>query len=88
MIHGFISFVSALILGILSPWCCFLPAAFYLGREHSQAEYRYMSAHHTKRENSPWYCGWLPESWNQKAILDAVLPFLMGLLVFVLFGSV
>jgi len=75
--------VHALITAI---WCvvCILfklplaillfPSAFYLGREITQAEYRYIEAHGRKRANCPWWCGFMPEAWTLKGLLDWILP--------------
>ena len=51
-----------------------LAVAFYFGREHAQAEYRYIEAHGGKRESCPWYCGFLPEAWTVKGLLDWLFP--------------
>jgi hypothetical protein len=76
MIHAIISLVICAVLVLTGfPWAaCFIPAFFYVGREHSQAEYRYIESHGKKRANCPWYCGFLPSAWTAKGILDWVLP--------------
>lgn len=56
----------------------FVGAYFFLGREVAQAEYRYIESHGGKREECPWYCGFLPESWNLKAVLDWNIPMLIA----------
>ena len=64
------------------PWAaCIWPAAFYLGREHAQAEYRYIEKHGGKRDDCPWYCGWLPESWTAKGLMDCLLPLAVSMAV-------
>lgn len=55
-----------------------LAAAFYVGREVTQAEYRYIQAHGGKRADCPWYCGLFPSAWNLKSILDWSLPLLIA----------
>lgn len=76
MIHAFIAAafcVPCLLLGL--PWpVLFWPAAFYAGREHAQAEFRYIKAHGGKRENCPWWCGFAPSAWTAKGLLDFLLP--------------
>ena len=76
MIHALISLgFCALLLLAGAPWpCLFWPAAFYLGREVAQAEYRWIEAHGGKRANCPWWCGFLPGAWNAKSLLDWLLP--------------
>ena len=57
------------------PWpCLFWAPAWYCGREAAQAEYRYIEAHGGKRAACPWWCGFLPEAWTLKGMLDWLLP--------------
>ena len=46
MIHGLISAIFCIIIALagLPAWLCLCPAAFYIGREFTQAEYRYIAA--------------------------------------------
>jgi hypothetical protein len=68
IIHGLVTLAFCLVgLG----W---IAAVFYTGREFTQAEYRYITDHGGKRNNCPWYCGFLPESWTKKGMLDWLLP--------------
>lgn len=76
MIHALIATVWCLgcvLLGAPAP-CLFWPAAFYLGREVAQAEYRYIEAHGGRRANCPSWCGFLPSAWTSKSILDWLAP--------------
>lgn len=57
-----------------------LGAAFYIGRELAQAEYRYIQANGGQRDEVPWYCGFLPEAWNKKGVLDWVGPLVVAIL--------
>lgn len=63
-----------LILGIIQPELSIASAVFYFSREIAQAEYRYIETHGGFRYECPWYCGFLPESWTLKAMLDWLLP--------------
>lgn len=76
MIHALITTIWCVlcILFNLSSAILFIPSAFYLGREHTQAEYRYIEAHGRKRANCPWWCGFMPEAWTLKGLLDWILP--------------
>ena len=57
-------------------------AAFWAGREHAQAEYRWMARYYTNRAGMPWYAGWLPESWTRDSLVnDLLLPAGVGLLI-------
>lgn len=60
-------------------------AIFYLGREHAQAEYRYISSHGGQRHAVPWYCGLLPAAWTSKGVTDWVGPLLIALLYELIF---
>ena len=76
MIHALLTLafcVPCLLLGLLWP-LFFWPAAFYLGREVAQAECRWIEAHGGKRADCPKLCGFFPESWTVKGILDFLLP--------------
>ena len=57
-----------------------LAVAFFIGREHAQAEYRYIQTHGGKRYNCPWYCGFIPSAWDIKSILDWVLPAIVAVI--------
>ena len=79
MIHAILSAITCAILIVcgLNWAACFWPAAFYFGREIAQSEYRYIKAHGGKRVNCPWYCGFLPEAWTAKSVVDCVLPWIV-----------
>lgn len=76
MFHGIISIVWCAVCAVLNfPWLAFfLPACFYIGREHAQAEYRYIEAHGGVRKKCPLWCGFMPEAWTAKGMLDWILP--------------
>lgn len=53
-------------------------AAFYLGREHAQAEYRWIERFGLgKRANMPLFGGLDPRVWNLKSLGDCLLPLLL-----------
>jgi len=81
MIHGIISACFCLLfIAIGLPWpCLFWPTAFYIGREVAQAEERWLKANNLKRSLAPWWCGFKPEAWNAKGILDWLLPLFVSL---------
>lgn len=63
-------------------------ASFYIGREHAQAEYRAIATWYgNHRTNAPWWCGFEPRAWNQKSMLDWLLPLLLAVATSVLVGS-
>ena len=50
-------------------------AAFYIGRELAQAEYRIIYTHYNrKRANAPWWCGFDRRAWTVKGMLDWIVP--------------
>lgn len=54
-------------------------ACFYAGREHAQAEYRWIAAYgHGHRKNMPWWGGLAPRAWNAKSVADVLLPCLVA----------
>jgi len=53
-------------------------AAFYVGREHAQAEYRWIAEFgHGKRSNMPWWGGFDYRAWDAVSMLDWLAPALM-----------
>ena len=76
MIHGLATLIFCIVAVLFRMPCAamLIPVAFYFGREHAQAEYRYIEAHGRKRANCPWWCGFMPEAWMLKGLLDWILP--------------
>ena len=57
-------------------------SAFYLGREVSQAEYRWMEAAGKNRAEMPWYEGFKIWKWCDKSIwLDLIIPTTAGMII-------
>ena len=53
-------------------------SAFFIAREHTQAEYRVIQKFYDeKRANMPWYGGFEPRGWDLKSILDFGLPIIV-----------
>jgi len=47
----------------------------FLGREHAQAEYRWIEHRgNGRRANMPWWGGFDPRVWSVKSLLDWVAP--------------
>ena len=87
MVHALISlaFCVAIILSGLPYWMCAFPAVWYMGREYTQAEYRYITNYcDGKRVNMPWYGGFLSKAWDIKGMLDWMLPLWVSILAIVL----
>jgi hypothetical protein len=76
--HSAYALLFMAIIGLLTNnWlagACF-GVAFFVGREHAQAEYRVIEHFYEgKRANMPWSGGFERRAWNLKSILDFVLP--------------
>jgi hypothetical protein len=76
--HSAYALLFMAIVGLLTGnWfagACF-GSAFFVGREHAQAEYRVIEKFYEgKRANMPWYGGFERRAWDVKSILDFVLP--------------
>lgn len=57
-------------------------AAFYVGREFTQAEYRWIDAYGLgKRANMPLLGGLDYRVWNLKSLLDFILPTLVAVVL-------
>ena len=52
-------------------------AAVYIGREHAQAEYRWIEQYgFRRRANMPWWGGFDPKVWDRKSLIDWLAPLL------------
>ena len=83
--HILISIVLCIVFGLFNPYLCFIPWAFYFGREHAQAESRYIKAMPGNRADYPWYIGFYGEAWNKKGMMDWVYPMIVSIIFFLLF---
>lgn len=54
---------------------------FWFGREHSQAEYRYMKLKCINRSKLGFFDGFMLEAWDRDSFLnDLIIPIMVGLL--------
>ena len=90
MIHAGITlvFCIALLVSGFSNYLVCIPIFFYIGREYTQAEYRYIEAHGKKRSECPWWCGLAKESWTVKGVMDWFLPAIVAIATVVVFNFV
>ena len=90
MVHGIITlvFCIAVLLLKLPIGLVLIPVGFYIGREHAQAEYRYIEAHGRKRANCPWWCGFMPEAWTMKGVMDFLLPIIVVMFTVVVYNLI
>ena len=55
---------------------------FWFGREHSQAEYRYMKLKGINRSKLGFFDGFRLEAWDRDSFLnDLTIPIMVGLLI-------
>ena len=79
--HSLITFGVVLVATLVGCglYALLLMAGFWAGREHSQAEYRFMSKFHLNRENLGFFDGFNPLVWNFDSFVnDLVLPIVVG----------
>lgn len=76
--HSAYALLFMAIIGLLTGnWfagACF-GSAFFIAREHTQAEYRVIQKYYDgKRANMPWYGAFEARGWDKKSMLDWILP--------------
>ena len=55
---------------------------FWFGREHSQAEYRYMKTKGINRSKLGFFDGFRKEAWSKDSLInDLILPIMVGLIM-------
>jgi hypothetical protein len=86
--HSAYALLFMAIIGLLTGnWfagACF-GSAFFVGREHAQAEYRVIEHFYEgKRANMPWYGGFEARGWDRKSLMDFVLPIAATAIVFII----
>ena len=56
---------------------------FWLGREHSQAEYRYMKLKGINRSKLGFFDGFRKEAWSKDSFLnDLIIPIIIGIIIY------
>lgn len=89
LIHALIAVLAQSLVGlVVGNWwlggalaCC-----WWLAREHTQAEYRWIQAFASgRRDGLPWWGGFDLRVWNWASALDALAPALFCLLLFITF---
>jgi len=60
-------------------------SGFWFGREHSQAEYKYMKLNKINRSNLGFFDGFKKEAWDKDSLMnDLLIPIFIGILTIVL----
>lgn len=90
--HSAYALLFMAIVGLLtSNWfagACF-GSAFFVGREHAQAENRVIEHFYEgKRANMPWYGGFEPRGWDLKSVLDFGLPIIVTAIALVIIAII
>ena len=81
------SIITVIVVGVacvfgVGLYALLLMAGFWAGREHSQAEYRYMKAMGINRSKLGFFDGFKLESWDKDSFFnDLMLPIIVGLLM-------
>ena len=64
-----------------------LGCLWFIAREHTQAEYRWIAKFgNGKRSSMPWWGGFDPRAWNMSSLLDWTVPVGACLLVYLIFN--
>ena len=86
VLHALIAVLAQVLTGlVLGNWWLggALACSWWLAREHTQAEYRWIQAFAGgHRTGMPWWGGFDPRVWNWASALDALAPALFCLLLF------
>lgn len=87
LIHALIALLAQVLVGlVVGNWWLggALACSWWLAREHTQAEYRWIQAFAAgHRTGMPWWGGFDPRVWNWASGLDALAPALFCLLLFI-----
>jgi len=60
---------------------------WFIAREHTQAEYRWISrSGNGRRESMPWWGGFDWRAWNMASLLDWLIPVFACTVVFLIAG--
>lgn len=78
LIHAAIAAAIQIIIGYLTNnWILggVCGCMWFIAREHTQAEYRWIATYgRGKRNNMPWYGGIDPKAWDVASVLDFAVP--------------
>lgn len=78
MLHAAIALAIQAVIGFASgDWWLggALAAGIFAGREHAQAEYRWIERYGSDlRANMPWHGGFQGRVWSAKSVADVLLP--------------
>lgn len=67
--------------GVGGTLCCL----WFIAREHTQAEYRWIAQlGNGKRASMPWWGGFDPRAWDAASVLDWLVPVAASVVVYLL----
>ena len=82
--HSLITFGVVLIATLFGYglYALLVMVGIWIGREHAQAEYRYMKLHNINRSELRWFDGFKIEAWDYHSFVNNLcLPILVGSLI-------
>ena len=82
--HSIISVIVVIIACLLGfgVEALLVVSGFWFGREHSQAEYRYMKLKGINRSKLGFFDGFKLEAWDKDSFInDLVLPIMVGAII-------
>jgi hypothetical protein len=88
MLHGSLALLMQAAIGLSTGnwWAgAALGVGLFIGREHAQAEYRWIERYGLGiRANMPWHGGLQGRVWNIKSLLDMIIPTALTIIVAVM----
>ena len=85
--HSLITFVVVMLATLLGYglYAVLIMAGFWAGREHNQAEMRYMKLKSINRDALGFFDGFRKEAWNYDSLVnDLVIPIAVGAVIFLI----
>ena len=90
LLHAVCAMTIQMLIGTLTGnWIygAIIGCTFFIAREHTQAEYRWIEQYGKgKRINMPWWGGFNFRVWNIDSLLDFVIPILCCFVLWLTFS--
>lgn len=78
LLHALCAVIVQVVVGLLTGnwvWGAAIGCTFFIAREHTQAEYRWIAEYGKgKRSNMPWWGGFDYRAWDLASVLDFAVP--------------
>lgn len=84
------SITTAIVVGVayifgVGLYALLIMVGFWAGREHAQAEYRYMKLKGINRSKLGFFDGFRREAWNSDSLVnDLIIPSVVGILIVII----